>query len=401
MTAEATGTTGRVAIVAGLALGGALTWNIANTGAVADELGEAYGVSLGSIGLLTTALFVTHLLVQVPAGIVADRIGPRRVATVSILCIVLGDLVLLATDAFPAALAARAVIGIGTGTGFVAGLDLIRAGGGGPLAQGLFGGVTTASAGLALVIVPPLESALGWRAPYWASLAYVGLAVLPALASSRARLLPASGRRGLPALDSRLVPLCVLHAATFGLNVIAGNWVVTLLERQGASATVAGISGGLILLAGIVSRPAGGWIVARGAHRSVTGWSLVAVGGAALVLAAGVPAAVAAVAALAIGVAAGLPWTGLYVAAQRIRPDGPAAAIAFVNAFASLVILVGTPLVGLTFDDLPGDGAIGFVAIGALSLLALVAWRRAPVLTATGVRTAAEQTAERARILDP
>ncbi len=84
-------------------------------------------------------------------------------------------------------------------------------------------------------------------------------------------------------------------------------------------------------------------------------------------LAAGAPAAVAAVAALALGVAAGLPWTGLYVAAQRLRPDGPAAAIAVVNAAASLVILVGTPLVGLTFDELPGDGAIGFAAIAAVA----------------------------------
>jgi MFS family permease len=368
----------RVAIVAGLVLGGALTWNIANTGAAAADLGAVYGVSLGGVGLLTTALFITHLLVQIPAGVVADRIGARRVAAVSIACIVVGNAVLVASDGFSLALAARALVGVGTGTGFVAGLDLIRAGGGGPLAQGFFGGITTASAGLALVIVPPLEDGIGWRAPYWASLAYVALAAVTVAASIRAPLLPVAGRRGRVLADARLLPLCVLHAATFGLNVIAGNWVVTLLERQGASSVVAGLSGGLILLVGIVSRPLGGWIVARGVHRAVTLWSLVAVGLGALVLAADVPAGVAAAAALVFGLAAGLPWTGLYVAAQRLRPDGPAAAIAVVNVAASFVILVGTPLVGLTFDDLPGDGAIGFAAIGAAALLALLAWRRLP-----------------------
>jgi len=366
------------AVVAGLVLGGALTWNVANTGAAADELGEAYGVSLGAVGLLTTALFVTHLLSQLPAGVVADRFGARRVALAAIAFVVVGDTILLLTDGFGAATAARLIIGIGSGSGFVAGLDLIRAGGGGPVAQGLFGGATTASAGLALVIVPPLEEAIGWRAPYWASLAYVLLAAIAVIAAFGASLSRAHGRRGGVLADGRLVPLCILHAATFGLNVIAGNWVVTLLERQGASAAAAGLAGGLILLVGVVSRPVGGWIVTRHVHRPVTFWSLAVVGVSAGVLAAGPPTAVAALAALAFGIAAGLPWTGFYVAAQRLRPDGPAAAIAFVNVAASFAILAGTPLVGLTFDALPGDGAIGFAAIGAAALLALAAWRRMP-----------------------
>jgi uncharacterized membrane protein len=39
---------------------------------------------------------------------------------------------------------------------------------------------------------------------------------------------------------------------------------------------------------------------------------------------------------------------------------------------AALVIVAGTPLVGLTFS-LPGDGRIGFVAIGVLAALAALA----------------------------
>jgi predicted MFS family arabinose efflux permease len=185
--------------------------------------------------------------------------------------------------------------------------------------------------------------------------------------------------------DLQLVPLAVIHAATFGLNVVAGNWIVTLLERQGAGATTAGLAGGTILLVGIVSRTAGGAVVARGIHRAVTGWSLIAAGAAAMLLAAGVPAGASALAAIVFGIAAGLPWTGLYVAAQRLRPDGPAAAIAFVNVAASFVILVGTPLIGLTFDELPGDGAIGFAMIGGLLLASLLAWRTAALPTAHGI----------------
>jgi hypothetical protein len=46
-----------------------------------------------------------------------------------------------------------------------------------------------------------------------------------------------------------------------------------------------------------------------------------------------------------------------------------------VNAWASLVIVVGAPLVGLTFS-LPGDGRVGFVAIGILAALAALATPR-------------------------
>ncbi len=51
---------------------------------------------------------------------------------------------------------------------------------------------------------------------------------------------------------------------------------------------------------------------------------------------------------------------------QLDRPKSPGAAVGFVNAWAALVIVVGAPLVGLTFS-LPGDGRLGFVVLGVLA----------------------------------
>ena len=51
-----------------------------------------------------------------------------------------------------------------------------------------------------------------------------------------------------------------------------------------------------------------------------------------------------------------------------MRPDAPGAAIGFVNLIAAVTILVGTPLLGLTFS-LPGDGRIGFAIVAALVAL--------------------------------
>lgn len=362
------------AVVAGLAVGGCLTWSVANVGAVADPLAEAYGVSLPAIGLLTTALFVTALLAQLPAGRGADRHGARAVAFLAIGATLAGCALLLADDSFALALAGRALTGIGTGAGFVAGVDLVRAGGGGPLLQGLYGGATMVGGGLALMVVPPLTEATDWRAPYWTAAVLAIAAAVPLLLASD---LPGLGHRADRVVrDARLVPLGVFQAATFGLAVVAGNWAVPLLERRGASAAGAGLAAGLILFAGIVTRPTGGWLAGREGRRRVVASALVGVAAGAALLAVGGPLWLSGIGAAILGLGAGLPFAVVFAAAQRLRPDAPAAAISVVNATALLVILVGTPLAGLAFE-LPGDGSLGFAAVAVLAVAALLALRSA------------------------
>jgi MFS family permease len=359
-----------VAIVAGLVVGCFLTWNVSNVGAVADPLADAYGTSLAAVGLLTTALFVTHLAAQLPAGVWSDRVGPHRIALVACVAAAVGNALLLVEANLALAFVGRLVVGAGAGAAFVTGLDLVRAGRGGPVTQGFYGGATMAGGGLALVIVPPLTDATSWRAPYATGLA---LAVVAAIPLVGVRGLRSVGRasRGV-VRDRQLLPLGVLQAATFGLAVIAGNWVVPLLERDGADSAVAGALGGLVLLAGIVTRPLGGTVVHRWPDRRtlLVGASLIGVAGGALVLALPGPLWVSALGTLALGLAAGLPFAVIFEAVQRLRPDAPGAAVALVNACAVLTILVGTPIAGLAFD-LPGDGTLAFAAIAVLGAAAL------------------------------
>ena len=368
---------GRGAIVAGLTVGCFLTWNVTNVGAAADPLADAYGVSLAVIGLLTTALFVTHLLSQLPAGIWSDRLGPHRVALAACAFAAVGNALLLVDDEIALGVVGRLVVGVGSGAGFVAGLDIVRAGGGGPVLHGVYGGATMAGGGLALVIVPPLTDATSWRATYAAALVLAIAAAVPTLFVRGLRRIGASTRGVLG--DRRLLPLGVLQAATFGLAVVAGNWVVPLLERQDASAVVAGALGGLVLLAGIVTRPLGGGLAHRrpAGRRSLLGGSLVAVAAGALLLAAGGPTWLSGLGALCLGLAAGLPFAAIFEAAQRLRPDAPGAAVALVNACAVLAVLLGTPLAGLAFA-LPGDGRIAFAAIACLAVAALPFAGRVP-----------------------
>jgi MFS family permease len=364
-------------IAAGLVVGGCLTWNVTNVGAVADSLAAHYDVSLAAIGLLTTALFVTHFLVQLPAGRGADRFGSRSVALVAVLAAVVGNGLLLWDEAgFPLALLGRAIVGIGSGAGFVAGLDLVRAAGGGAVLQGVYGGATMAGGGLALMVIPPLAESEGWRAPYWT--AAVLALVAGAFALSAGGLPRVRHTRTWILWDRELVPLGLLQAATFGLVVVAGNWVVPLLERRDVSSAAAGLAGGLVLFAGVVTRPLGGMLAADARSRALVGASLVGVVAGAVVLALGAPYPVSTLGAFVLGVSAGFPFAAIFAAAQRARPRSPGAAIAFVNSFGVLTILAGTPLAGLAFD-LPGNGSVAFALIAALAASSLLALRRAPL----------------------
>jgi MFS family permease len=350
---------------------------VSSVGAAADPLADAYGVSLPAIGLLTTALFAAHLAVQLPAGHAIDRIGARRVGLASIAAAGLGNALALTVDVYAVALLGRLLMGLGTGGGFVGGLDLVRAGGGGPALQGLYGGGTMAGAGLAIAVVPLLDG-LGWRAPYWTGLVLALVCVVPLLLAPN----PAPARRGQAtarvARDTTLLPLGALQAATFGLSVVAGAWIVPLLERQGIDRATAGLAGSLTLFAGMLTRPGGGVIVRRRPQRTravVAASLLVAALGAAL-LALGGPLAVSVLGSALLGLAVGIPFAALMTASQRLRPDAPAAAVGFVNGVAVLTIVVGTPLAGLAFL-LPGDGRLAFAAIAALIALALIPLARA------------------------
>ena len=175
-------------------LGAAVTWNISNVGAIAGVMGASYGVSLAAVGLLTTGLFATHLAVQIPGGRLIDRVGARGIGLASLAVVAAANGLALLDSSLELGLAARVLMGIGTGAGFVAGIDLVRSGKGGPFWQGAYGGATMAAGGLALMVVPQLVGSLGWRAPYWTGLVLALLGALPVLAARTAAKLTSPAR---------------------------------------------------------------------------------------------------------------------------------------------------------------------------------------------------------------
>ena len=366
---------GRRALVAACVLGFSAGWVLTNIGAIASEISSAYGISLAAVGLLTTALFVTHMATQVPGGKASDRWGARKVGLIGAGVMIIGSAMALPAPDLALGLSARFITGIGTGLAFIAGAAYVRSTGGSPLASGAFrrnGALLRRSrAGCR----PAAGNRAGWQAPYVSGLAISAFAlVLLFGAPIDTEHLTRAGKRAAGVLrDRRLYRLAILFSATFGLSVVLGNWVVELLERNAdVSSTTAGAIGSLTLLLGIFSRPLGGWLLRRHPEtiRFTVGVSVAAGAAGTLLLMVAEPLWLAGFGAALVGISGGISFSPAFTGAAMTRPDAPAGAIGVVNGTAAMTILIGTPLLGLSFS-LPSDGRLGFAVVAALWLVAL------------------------------
>lgn len=340
-----------------------------NVGAIADELAAAYSTSLLMVGAFTAALFLGHSGSQIPAGHLIDRVGPRTPALVAVALTIGADLAALIAPTTALVLAARVVAGVATGLSFVSGTDFVRRYGGSTFDQGLFGAVGLGTGGVALVVIPPLYHAVGWRAPFLSG-AVVGLCVLPfVLAGPRMSCAQRSGRvtsvQRIPR-DPLLLRFALMHASSLGFAVVVATWMVPLLTREGlAPLWAAGAIGSLVLTVGAIGRALGGWIARRSPQRTrlLLAAAMVVAGSATALVALAPPVPVVIAFAAIIGVAGGIPFGPALYGAGQSFPEYGAAAAGVVNTFSGVVIAIATAIVALTFA-LPGGGRIGFLLVG-------------------------------------
>ena len=275
-----------------------------------------------------TVQFVVHMVMQVPGGRAADRFGARTSALLGLGLIPLGNAVSLPAPHAWLAFLGRAVVGLGTGFAFVGGSDYIRARGGSPFLQGLYGSGSVLAPGIAIAVVPPLADWLGWRAPYLSAVVVAGVCVvLLALAPSAKRTVRHAGERLERGFfrDRRLYRFAAIHAMSFGFSVVVGKLGRHLaraprpLEELGVARRLADAPARL--LHARRRRPtaapadASRWVAA----------SLVIGGLGAVVLALPLPSWALVVAAAIVGLAAGLPFAMAFTGA-RGGPSGRARA---------------------------------------------------------------------------
>jgi len=97
------------------------------TSVISPELSRELDLTASSLGLLTSAYFMAFGAVQIPAGMLLDRFGPRRVEPVLLLIAGTGALAFAYAEGVGGLLAGRALIGVGVATCLMAPLKAISA----------------------------------------------------------------------------------------------------------------------------------------------------------------------------------------------------------------------------------------------------------------------------------
>jgi MFS family permease len=133
---------------------------------ISPELTASLGVSASSLGFLTSAYFVAFAVMQVPAGMLLDRYGPRRVEPALLGVAGCGALAFAASDSVGGLTLARAMIGVGVAVCLMAPLKAIAAWYPAERHASLSGWMMVAGGTGALLSTAPVAAALpyiSWR----------------------------------------------------------------------------------------------------------------------------------------------------------------------------------------------------------------------------------------------
>jgi len=127
------------------------------------------------LGLLTSAFFMSYAIMQIPVGLMADSVGPRKIISSLVLVFSAGAFLFGLSHDFWVAVAARAIMGLGASVVYVSSLKLISEWFTPDQRAGPIGVVNSAAAiggATITVALPLLFSVIDWH------LAYTGFSVL-------------------------------------------------------------------------------------------------------------------------------------------------------------------------------------------------------------------------------
>ncbi len=96
-------------------------------GVTAVEATERFGATAAELSTLAVAQLVVYAAIQVPAGVLLDRLGPRAVLAAGAVLMVAGQITLALSTTIPMALLARILVGAGDAASFISALRLVAA----------------------------------------------------------------------------------------------------------------------------------------------------------------------------------------------------------------------------------------------------------------------------------
>lgn len=352
------------------------------------EIGEYWGLSQGWLGVLSSAFFMSYTFLQVPGGVLADKLGPKRMLMAGFGIQAFGLILGALSNNHFQFLFSRLVTGAGQATYFACQQSIVSRSV--PLPKRSLGvSITTAGAGLgsaAGFMLGRFLSAgdVGWRMPFTVlgiiSLAFIGAVFALVPESGGENDYDRAGRQ--PESSSRLTTvslglLCAAHFLTMYGFYLMLTWLPYYLE------TVRGLVGSLPALIpvgmALAMAPATvvGGIVA-GKHQDKTAVSQVAIPLSAIAILAVPMARSTAVLALVVALYGA---TGKLVIdpglvstiADNAAPERRATTLAVFN-FAGSIAMATAPAITGFVAQATGSFNVSFYLAGAFNLLGLIAF---------------------------
>jgi nitrate/nitrite transporter NarK len=347
-----------------------------NIAPVLTDLMGLYGASYTQISVLMSALLWTHGAMQVPSGMIVDRLGIRRTHLLGLVCMGLGN-------ALPAlylnlwwAIGGRLLTGIGTGLAFLTSLKMLALnapGGRGGAYQAFFGGSFSLGMILGYMLIPSIYPS-GWQwvflAPALACLPLLGLLSMLRLAP-HAPMAPSLSFGRILRLGSTWI-LGAYHGVSYGAVMSIGSWIPALLaEVSRRPAAQLAWGGALLMLVSGLSRISGGFVILRVSPLIVANGSIAMLCMLFAALAAIHTPAVLLTVALIAAWFASINFGALFHLASRSVPEeSMGTTLGSVNLIGNCGAILFTLLFGWSKDHL-GAFSWGFAPLCALSLCAL------------------------------
>lgn len=135
-------------------------------GGLTDELARDFSVQGCALGILAAWYYNAYACLQVPVGLALDRLGTRKLVSISILLCAAGCAVFASAQSVPAACVARLLMGMGSACAFIGSIKLITLWFPRQLVARMVGftmTIGTVGATLGVTVLPMYFKSIGWR----------------------------------------------------------------------------------------------------------------------------------------------------------------------------------------------------------------------------------------------
>ncbi|WP_433798608.1 MFS transporter [Actinomycetospora sp. CA-084318] len=335
---------------------------LAATGPIAAE---RFGVSAGVLSLLAVLSLAVYAVLQIPAGMLVDRFGPRRLIAGGAVLVAVGQVLLAVAPSFPVAVVGRVLAGAGDAVMFVSVLRLVptwfaprRV----PVVNQLSGILGQFGQAVSAIPLAGLVVSSGWTAAYLVAGGATGLVAVAAALIVRPGPLGVAGAadegrmREVVATPGARLGFWCHFASPFSANVFGLLWGFPFLTAgEGVPVGPARVMTSGVVLVTILFGPLFGLLSGRFPHRRVAliaGSVLAQAVAWSVVLAWPGPAPVALLVVLVVVVASGgsASLVAFDVARSAVPPGsiGRASGMTNVGGFVSSLLVVA--LVGVLLD---------------------------------------------------